>query len=203
MSERLDQMNALWNEVHACQRCALGGLAQHKVFGDGNVWSRIMIVGEGPGADEDKTGHPFVGMAGQILTTSLYDAGLDRRRLFIANALKCHPPIDPQTRSGNRKPTVEEIVVCSPFLFRQIRILRPKIIVALGGSSLGALISLPLNTRITPLIGTALPFVMDGWQTTIVVTFHPSYIGYNSGDHALRDRYVDIFRMIKNWASQS
>ncbi len=108
-----------------CRRCPLCQKRRHIVFGKGNPQARIMLVGEGPGAEEDARGIPFVGKAGQLLDKIIDAAGLPRQDIYICNVVKCRPP-------GNRLPTEEETAACKPFLREQIRIVRPAMIISLG-----------------------------------------------------------------------
>lgn len=204
MSEKKRQMEALWEEVRCCTRCPISGQARNKVFGDGNVSAKICLVGEAPGMDEDRAGHAFIGNAGRILTTCLWEAGIDRREVFIHNALKCHPgKLDPEGNiTGNRKPTAEELDACRPFLYRQISIVRPKIIVALGGSALKALTGVASDVGIMRSFGLTVPFSYGDCTAVIVVSLHPQYIGYNEGDRDLKARYIDLFRQIKEWSNR-
>src|SRR6478752_5425884 len=110
----------------ACTRCKLCTLGRTQVvFGVGTPKARLMFVGEAPGEDEDKKGEPFVGRAGQLLTKIIESIGLTREQVYIANVIKCRPP-------GNRNPEPDEVTACEPFLFRQIDVIKPKVIVALG-----------------------------------------------------------------------
>ena len=112
-----------------CQRCKLAKLGRKQiVFGTGDPHAELMFIGEGPGADEDAQGLPFVGRAGQLLNNMIAAMGLKREQVYIANIVKCRPP-------GNRTPERDECDTCSPFLMRQIRVIRPKIIVALGATA--------------------------------------------------------------------
>lgn len=199
-SEKLQAMQALWEEVRQCRRCRISQIAKNRVFGDGNVSAKICLVGEAPGADEDKSGHVFVGNAGRILTTCLYEAGIDRRSVFIHNALKCHPAKDESDGTGNRKPTTEEIATCRDYLNRQLLIVRPKFIVVMGDSALRALTGTTGNIGVTKLFGMTVPFVLQDFSAQIVVTFHPQYIGYNEGNLDLRRQYVELFKLIHHWA---
>ena len=110
----------------ACTRCKLCTLGRSQiVFGVGNPKARLMFVGEAPGEEEDKRGEPFVGRAGQLLTKIIEAIGLTREQVYIANVIKCRPP-------GNRNPENDEVAACEPFLFRQIDVIQPKVIVPLG-----------------------------------------------------------------------
>ncbi len=158
----LDQLYAPYIK---CTMCPLGSLGRtHVVFGEGDTDAKLMFVGEGPGAQEDAQGRPFVGRSGQLLTKSLNALGLERNEVFITNIVKCRPP-------GNRAPTPLESTTCKNLLlFNQIKIIRPKIICTLGASSLEGLLERPV--KITHLRGT-IQHIND---LTILPTFHPAYI---------------------------
>ena len=192
-------MRRLWRDVSSCTQCSISEYARSRVFGDGNVKSKIVLVGEAPGMDEDKCGHPFVGAAGQILRKCLLAAGLKPERLFIANILKCHPPevVDP-TPSGNRKPSVAETKNCMPFLDRQLAIIKPKFVVALGNTAGTSLLRPEVKkVEVTKMFGQT--FKKNDY--TIVITYHPQYLGYRSHDPGLEKEYIDLFRRIKAWKS--
>jgi len=121
-------------EIRTCTRCALGRTRTNPVPGEGNPRARVMFVGEGPGAEEDATGRPFVGAAGRLLNRLLPLAGLERETVFIANLVKCRPP-------GNRTPLPEEIAACRPFLIAQIATIQPDLICTLGSPALKELVS--------------------------------------------------------------
>ena len=125
-------MTTSWAEltrgIEACHACALREGCQRVVPGEGNPTAEIMFIGEGPGADEDRLGRPFVGRAGELLTRMIHAIGLERTEVYICNAVKCRPP-------GNRTPTAEEIAACRPFLRAQVALVRPRIIVLLGATA--------------------------------------------------------------------
>ena len=147
-----------------CTRCKLCTLGRRQVvFGVGNPSAALMFVGEAPGADEDEQGIPFVGRAGQLLTRIIEAIDLRRDDVYIANVIKCRPP-------GNRNPEPDEVAACEPFLFQQIDLVRPKVIVALGKFAAQCL--LQTDTPITKLRGRVHPF--RGAQ--LVPTFHPAYL---------------------------
>lgn len=153
-----------------CQKCpSLATTRTQVVFGVGNIHSDIMFVGEAPGRDEDLQGEPFVGAAGQLLTRIIQAMGYGRPDIYIGNVLKCRPDT-PGKSYGNRKPTLEEMKTCLPYLLAQIDIIRPKVMVALGGTALEGLFGKPLP--ITRLRGQ--------WQNfrgiPVMPTFHPSYL---------------------------
>jgi uracil-DNA glycosylase family 4 len=147
-----------------CTRCKLCSLGRKQVvFGVGSPTAELMFVGEAPGADEDEQGVPFVGRAGQLLTKIIEAIDLRRDDVYIANVIKCRPP-------GNRNPEPDEVLACEPFLFQQIDIVRPKVIVALGKFAAQSL--LRTDTPITRLRGRIHPFR----GAHLVPTFHPAYL---------------------------
>jgi uracil-DNA glycosylase len=150
-------------DIGDCKRCALCQGRNTIVFGQGSPTARLMFVGEGPGADEDAQGLPFVGRAGQLLNNMITAMGLAREETYICNVVKCRPP-------GNRTPEPEEANTCSPFLFRQIDVVRPQVIVALGA------------TAATYLLGQRQPLaglrgrVHAFRGSSLIVTYHPAYL---------------------------
>jgi len=162
-----DQMDwySLRQAVEGCQRCALAAQRQRTVFGTGDQQARWLLVGEAPGAQEDKEGLPFVGPAGQLLNAMLQAMGLARQNVYIANVLKCRPP-------GNRDPLGEECRQCLPYLSRQIQLLQPAIILAMGRFAAQAL--LQTTTSIGLLRGLEHQFENSG--IPLVVTYHPAYL---------------------------
>ena len=147
-----------------CCRCKLAGLGRTQiVFGVGNPQADLMFVGEAPGADEDIQGEPFVGRAGQLLTKIIEAIGMKREDVFIANVLKCRPP-------GNRNPEPDEVEQCEPFLHRQIDIVKPKVIVALGKFAAQCL--LKTNTPITRLRGQEFKYR----DAILMPTYHPAFL---------------------------
>lgn len=149
-----------------CRRCKLASTRTNIVFGEGSSNAELMFIGEGPGADEDATGRPFVGRAGQLLTKMIEAIDLKREDVYIANVVKSRPP-------GNRAPESDEVKACIPFLFRQIAAIRPKLIVALGNPAMQAL----LNTKdgITKMRGQFKDYPhIPGIK--VLPTFHPAYL---------------------------
>ena len=147
-----------------CRLCKLHTLGRKQVvFGVGNPKADLMFVGEAPGADEDIQGEPFVGRAGQLLTKIIEAIGMNRSDVYIANVIKCRPP-------GNRNPEPDEVERCEPFLFRQIDMIKPKVIVALGKFAAQSL--LKTNDPITRLRGREFRFR----SATLIPTFHPAYL---------------------------
>ena len=155
---------AIREDIGDCTRCKLHTLGRTQVvFGVGNPDADLMFVGEAPGADEDVQGIPFVGRAGQLLTKIIEAIGLTRDDVYIANIIKCRPP-------QNRNPEPDEVATCEPFLFRQIDIIKPKIIVALGKYAAQTL--LRAETPISRLRGRQ----FDYRGATLIPTFHPAYL---------------------------
>jgi DNA polymerase len=164
----LEEMDG--NEVRTCTLCGLSDGRTKTVFGEGSPDADIVFVGEGPGEEEDRTGRPFVGRAGELLTKMIQAMGLRREDVYICNIVKCRPP-------GNRVPSPEEAAACWNYLVRQLQIIRPKVIVTLGNPATQAL----LQTRvgITRLRGQwqKLPMIGQGIEgTPVMPTFHPAYV---------------------------
>jgi DNA polymerase len=162
-ADRAMALRIIQEEIGDCTRCALHTGRHKLVFGDGSPNARLMFVGEGPGADEDAQGLPFVGRAGQLLNNMIGAMGLKREEVYIANVVKCRPP-------GNRTPEPVEANTCSPFLFRQIDVVRPEVLVALGA------------TAATYLLGQRQPLaglrgrVHSFRGTKLIVTYHPAFL---------------------------
>jgi uracil-DNA glycosylase family 4 len=162
-ADKAAALRMIREDIGDCTRCALHKGRNKLVFADGSPNARLMFVGEGPGADEDAQGLPFVGRAGQLLNNMITAMGLKREEVYIANVVKCRPP-------GNRTPEPEEANTCSPFLFRQIDVVRPEVIVALGA------------TAATYLLGQRQPLaglrgrVHSFRGTKLIVTYHPAFL---------------------------
>lgn len=124
---------SLTEEITNCQKCRLCAARTHAVPSEGNPHARLMFIGEGPGRDEDLTGRPFVGRAGQLLDKMIAAIGLSREEVYIANVVKCRPP-------QNRAPEMDEVAACMPYLRAQVGLIRPQVIVLLGSSALGAIL---------------------------------------------------------------
>lgn len=124
---------SLTEEITNCQKCRLCAARTRAVPGEGNPHARLMFIGEGPGRDEDLTGRPFVGRAGQLLDKMIAAIGLSREEVYIANVVKCRPP-------QNRAPEMDEVAACMPYLRAQVGLIRPQVIVLLGSSALGAIL---------------------------------------------------------------
>lgn len=153
-------------EMGDCQRCKLWSTRTNLVFGEGSPQAQLMFVGEGPGADEDATGRPFVGRAGQLLTKMIEAIDLKREQVYIANVVKSRPP-------GNRTPEADEVKACKPFLLRQIACIKPKLIITLGNPATQSL--LDTKVGITRLRGEVqnYPYLPD---VKVIPTFHPAYL---------------------------
>ena len=160
---------SLAQATQACQRCNLHATRTQAVFGTGNRQAQWLFVGEAPGAEEDRQGEPFVGRAGQLLNAMLHALGLAREAVYIANVLKCRPP-------ENRDPRPEEVEQCEPYLLRQIRLIQPRVIVALGRHAAHSL--LKSDAALASLRGR--PHQYHG--TPLVVTYHPAYLLRTPGD---------------------
>lgn len=158
-----DPFNDLRQEVEQCVKCRLASTRKNVVFGVGTVKAELMFVGEGPGADEDEKGEPFVGRAGQLLTKMIEAMGLSRETVYIANIVKCRPP-------ENRNPFDDESATCIPYLYRQIEYIKPKIIICLG--SVAAQNLLKTNVGISKIRGS----FVDLNGIKVMPTFHPAYL---------------------------
>jgi uracil-DNA glycosylase len=157
----LESLDAVARSVAACTRCPLYSTATNPVPGEGNPDADLMIVGEAPGANEDQTGRPFIGAAGQLLTKILAAVDLNREDVFICNVLKHRPP-------GNRNPMPDEVTACSPYLMRQFELIRPKAILALGTFAAQTL----LQTKLA--IGKLRGQVHRFHGVPLIVTYHPA-----------------------------
>ena len=177
---KADKLSALREKTATCKICPhLAKARTQVVFGVGNPEAKLMFVGEAPGAEEDKQGEPFVGMAGKLLTKMITAMELSREQVYIANVLKCRPDM-PANTSGNRKPTRTEMDACLPYLRAQVAIIAPTVIVALGSTAVEGLFG-PQKTTISRLRGTWME--LDG--VPVRPTFHPSYLLHNQ-DLALK-----------------
>jgi DNA polymerase len=171
-------LRVIREDLGDCKRCGLHALGRKQiVFGVGDPHTRLMFVGEGPGADEDEQGEPFVGRAGQLLNNMITAMNLERSQVYIANIVKCRPP-------QNRTPERDECETCSPFLMRQIAVIRPEMIVALGATAAKSLLGVTdsmANLRghiydFTPMVAKDLPEHDASFSTKLVVTYHPAYL---------------------------
>jgi DNA polymerase len=180
--DRPSRLEVVRAEVSACRRCeSLASARTHTVFGSGNPAARICFFGEAPGADEDASGQPFVGRAGQLLTRIIEACGLSREQVYILNVLKCRPP-------GNRQPEPGEVANCRGYFQRQFDIIRPEFIVCLGTTAAQSL----LESQQT--IGR----LRNAWHrygtAEVICTYHPSYLLRNPS--AKRDVWEDMKRLM-------
>jgi DNA polymerase len=155
----------LRSTVLGCEQCELHQTRTQAVFGIGNQQAQWMVVGEAPGADEDRQGEPFVGRAGQLLNNMLYAIGLKREQVYIANVLKCRPP-------NNRDPKPEEVACCEAYLQRQVALIQPKLILAVGRIAAHNL----LKTDVSLAKLRQHTFSYGETQTPLIVTYHPAYL---------------------------
>ncbi len=184
-SETLQDLAA---SAAGCTLCRLSDHRQSVVFGEGDEKAAVMFVGEGPGAEEDRTGRPFVGQAGKLLDRMIFAMGLEREEVYIANVVKCRPP-------GNRDPKEDEVAACAAYLDRQIDLIKPKVLVALGK---------PASRRLT---GTAKPMgaLRGRWSSyrgvPLMPMFHPAFLLRNP--KAKRDVWEDLKLVMRRLASTS
>ena len=185
LCQKAETLEELKKMVEEFDGCALKLTANKTVFGYGSGTARQLLIGEAPGADEDRSGIPFVGRSGQLLEKMLKAIGFDRNECFITNVLPWRPP-------GNRTPTEGEIAVCLPFLKRQIDLVSPEAIMILGGSAANAL--LDNGEPISRMRGKWLEYKKsDGGKVPVLASFHPAYLLRNSGQKA--KAWVDMLRM--------
>jgi DNA polymerase len=159
--QRCKTLKELYETTKDCQKCRLGRTRKNYVFGEGNEHAKVMLIGEAPGADEDEQGRPFVGRSGELLNKILSAIKFSREEVYIANIIKSRPP-------NNRNPEPDEIQACLPYLIRQIELIRPKIILALGKVAANTLLgnSYPMN---------ALRGKLHRWRNIdVIVTYHPA-----------------------------
>jgi uracil-DNA glycosylase len=176
VSDPVKALKIIREDLGDCTRCVLHKQGRKQiVFGVGNPTAELMFVGEGPGADEDEKGEPFVGRAGQLLNNMIKAMGIEREQVYIANIVKCRPP-------GNRQPEREECATCSPFLMRQIAVVKPKVIVALGATAAKTLLA--MNASMMQLRGRFYDFRPAGVRSNdpewdgckLAVTYHPAFL---------------------------
>jgi DNA polymerase len=184
-------MDELRQRVLPCQKCPhLAAARKTVVFGVGDPNASLLFVGEAPGADEDEQGEPFVGKAGQLLTRIIRTMGLAREAVYIANILKCRPDTPGQS-AGNRKPTLDEMRTCQPYLLEQIDIIQPKVIVALGATAIEGLLG--KTEGITRLRGQ--------WRSfrgiPLMPTYHPAYLLRNQALSEKRKVWEDMLKVME------
>ncbi|MFH1715696.1 MAG: uracil-DNA glycosylase [Elusimicrobiota bacterium] len=174
-----DKLIELFNKYKDCNACDLAKTRIKPVFGEGDPDAKLMFVGEGPGFEEDRQGLPFVGKAGELLTKIINAINLSREKVYIANVVKCHPmkdPDHPNTRGNDRPPSHEEMQSCIHILEEQIKIIKPKVICALGAVAAKALLN---DSRgISKLRGQ----IFDYNGIILVPTYHPAYLLRNPDD---------------------
>lgn len=167
---QLPTLESLQQVASTCPRCRLAETRQTVVFGEGDPNADVLVVGEAPGADEDRTGRPFVGRAGKLLDLMLASVGFAREQVFICNVLKCRPP-------GNRNPQPDEVEACSPYLVRQVELIRPRVIIAFGNFAAQTL----LGTDVSMGKLRAGPGDLRFHDIPVVPTYHPAALLRNPG----------------------
>ena len=181
--ETLEQIRV---DLGDCQRCKLAGGRKTIVFGQGNAHAELVFVGEGPGADEDEQGLPFVGRAGKLLNRMIQFVGMKREEVYICNIVKCRPP-------ANRTPEKDEIETCSPFLFRQLQAIKPRLICCLGAPAMKTLLG--IKEGITRVRGQFFEYA----GTKAFVAYHPAYILRNPREEKiLREDFEKIRDFLKS-----
>jgi len=165
------EWDSLRTQVAECTACGLDKTRTQTVFGVGNRQAKLMIIGEAPGFHEDQQGEPFVGRAGQLLNAMLESIGLDRSAVYIANILKCRPP-------ENRDPLPEEVTLCTPFLTKQIALINPTVLLAVG--RIAAHFLLDTKTSLSQLRGKIHSY--GALNTPLIITYHPAYLLRNLRD---------------------
>jgi len=188
VAEKQETLEQIRKNLGDCQRCKLGATRNKLVFGAGNPRAQLVFVGEGPGADEDQKGEPFVGDAGRILNRIISAMGLQREEVYICNVVKCRPP-------QNRNPEKDEIAACSPFLLRQLHSIKPEVIVALG--TFAAQTVLGSKEPISRLRGK----FHDFHGVPLMPTYHPSYLLRSGGNSdsfwTVWDDMTQVLRLLK------
>jgi DNA polymerase len=174
-----DALAAQERALQGCRRCKLCEARTTIVFGSGNPAADLVVIGEGPGADEDAQGKPFVGRAGQLLTKMLESVQLSRDEVYICNAVKCRPP-------SNRNPEPDELAACAPFLAAQLAVIQPKVVLALGSVATQAL--LRTKEPIGKLRGRVHPY----GAAVLIPTFHPAFLLRNPGQEYKRMAWEDL-----------
>jgi DNA polymerase len=180
--ETLEQIRS---DLGDCHRCKLAGGRHTIVFGEGNAHAELVFVGEGPGADEDEQGRPFVGRAGQLLNRMIQMIDMRREEVYICNVVKCRPP-------GNRTPEKDEIETCSPFLFRQLEAIKPRLICCLGAPAVRTVLG--IKEGITKIHGQFYDFAIS----KALATVHPAYVLRNPREEKiLREDFEKIREFLK------
>tara|TARA_B100001059_G_scaffold45275_1_gene37897 strand:- start:268 stop:954 length:687 start_codon:yes stop_codon:yes gene_type:complete len=166
-ANKADDLNRLKKSINEIKNCSLKTNATNMVFSDGNPKSKIMLIGEAPGANEDKEGLPFVGRAGALLDKMLSAISLDRKKVYISNIINYRPP-------DNRRPTDQEIKRYLPFISKHIEIISPKILVLLGSTAMNALIG--NEVVISKMRGKWIKKKFGSCETSVIITFHPAFL---------------------------
>ena len=187
--DRRSLLEELSLHIGDCQRCKLAKHRTNLVFGAGNPDARLMFIGEAPGKEEDLQGLPFIGDAGMLLTRLIIKMGMKREDVYIANIIKCRPPM-------NRDPEEDEVATCRVFIEKQIQIIRPQIIMTLGRIALQVLLEMP-NLRITSARG----HFYDYRGISLMPTFHPAYLLRNPKDKILT--WADAQKVVARLSSVS
>ncbi len=181
----------LRQRVLACTKCPhLAAARKNVVFGVGNINAELMFIGEAPGVEEDEQGEPFVGRAGELLTKIIQTMGLRREDVYIGNVLKCRPDT-PGQPTGNRRPTAAEMRTCLPYLIEQIELIRPKVIVALGGTAMEGLFGKPVHIK----------KIRGKWHDyqgiPVMPTYHPAYLLRNQAVSEKRKVWEDMLAVME------
>ena len=189
LGKAAEELKKIADEVHQCCKCGLGSQRTNAVPGEGQPNARILFVGEGPGAEEDAQGRPFVGRAGQLLNKIIAACGLNRSEVWIGNILKCRPP-------GNRDPRPDEIISCFPYLQRQIEIINPQIIVALGAPAAKTLLN--TNKSIGQLRGQFHEYYAGLGRPPIKLmpTYHTAYLLRNYSQDNRKRVWEDMKKVL-------
>jgi len=184
----MSNLTALKDELEGCTKCRLSNERTNLVFGAGSPEAEIMLVGEGPGRNEDEQGEPFVGRAGGLLTKLLTKVGVDRESVYIANVVKCRPP-------NNRDPRRDEIAACSPHLRQQVLAIKPKVIIGLGKFA-GNYLTHQHGLSMASLRELDWVYDRDGYKVWVVPTYHPASILYQDekGKREIVQKMVDDLR---------
>ncbi len=195
-------LEELYQQFSQCQNCPLGRTRNKIVFGEGEAQARLMFIGEGPGFDEDQTGRPFIGKAGQLLTKAIETTiNLKREEVYIGNIVKCHPmknPDQPTMRSNDRPPTAEEMEACIPIITRQIEIIKPDIICLLGRTAAQAI--LRSNAGIHELRNKFHTLNFAGKDIELIATVHPASCLYDPANK----KYVwEDFKKIRDFLKRA
>jgi DNA polymerase len=192
LAQRRHELEVLANEVAVCDLCPeLFSTRTQTVFGVGPIDAEVAFVGEAPGGDEDRQGEPFVGKAGQLLTRIINACGFRREEVYIFNMVKCRPPGAAGSGSSNRKPTPEECANCRPYFERQLELVKPKYLVALGNIPAQAMLN--TTTGITRLRGK----MYEYRGVPLLCTFHPSYLLRDETGARKRDVWDDMKLLLR------